>query len=230
MTSNFLTAERAGKGKSRSVSGEVISGHELGSGTMARIISVVFKPSPKHEVMMAHKEYFNGGERHRDHSFKIYEQLKSNPQARKFLMPTFRKTEQGLLMTDLTENGSNIVLSGNLSRQDLLLQAQRAEKNQPGIIQTLAESYDPIQENWNQDLDAQLDDLAMAAAESGVYLQNDAIFCVFKPSGEFQFIIGDLDNLEKVDTQNTKTLYLTNLERVSHILPILQEACLTLSK
>lgn len=123
----------------------------------------------------------------------------------------FEVSNKGILMTDLSDNGQNLVLSFNDFKASRL---NDLRYKQPELMATFAEqdisTLKPIVEK-----------LARQASEANIDINHeDAWFFVMKPTGEMSIVLTDFLHLEKTNSDT----YRSNYNALSSLLPPLTDA------
>ncbi len=136
---------------------------------------------------------------------------------------TFRSTEDGrdLLISDLSENGINIVFSETDLLYDRKTMSSIYAENRE-LMDNFANAV-PMDSELEKEI---IQKLAMKAANADLLIPTDAWFAVIKPDGSYNFIIGDLGYLSKNESGNWQQVLreqnISNLNRVSEVFRAVQ--------
>lgn len=176
-------------------------------GVVRRVVTRVEKGGRTKERVLVHKKFENlpDIEKHMER----YDALK------KLGLPvpeTFRRTDDGVLMTDLTDNGQNLVLSYNdLNRKKMY----RLRHTHPQLF----EKYDAIDLTK---IPAATTSAIQVAAEHGIEFDNiDPWMFVMEPDGSYRFIITDMLNVNL--NSSSKNILNENMQGVDTIRMMLEE-------
>lgn len=203
-----------------------MQGEFLGSGTEGYVerVDVCSNKAPEKVISLASKVFYEG-----ESPYVPYEDLFSNydlvvtaglPAPQTFRA---RDDEKGIVMTDLTDRGKNLVVS----YQDIT----------PG---KLAAGYKDKQENMRNYADLhtgspdgespQIRQYASKAAQAGLFLPIDAWFAVIAQDGNLQYVVGDfaqIKRFEEPQDEQSEALYTfintTALKRLTDRLQIIEE-------
>lgn len=128
------------------------------------------------------------------------------------VIPTYRITHQGFVMTDLTENGQNLVFSTNeLFNLGAEAFFSRMMIKQPTLTKLFKRTnLIPVF--------TQLQSMAKEANQHQFRLPADSIFFVMKPDGTFQVIVADFENFKKSNDEERNNL------SVKLLISLLQES------
>ncbi len=116
---------------------------------------------------------------------------------------TFRLTERGALITDLTEGGKNLVISAMDADNDEYLEDLKLNKQD--LYKLFVEAdIEEVAKYGYEDLEK--------AANSNICLSHaDIWFLVLKPEGNREFVIGDFTNLFKTEDPKELTRELNEI-------------------
>ncbi|GEM_PF-3982498 len=150
-------------------------------GEVRRVVTTIEKGTRVKERILVHKKF--------EHLADIEKHMQKYDALKKLRLPvpeTFRKTDDGILMTDLTDNGQNLVLSYNdLNRKKIYHLRQTYPQ--------LFEKYDTI--DLTKLSETTINSIQIAAQHGIEFTNIDPWMFVMRPDGTYGFIITDMLNI-----------------------------------
>lgn len=140
----------------------------------------------------AFKEYHNEGRA--VHALKSYIHLKQAglPVPRTFRLVKEGERYSGILMSDLTKGWTDILITSNQTKQQVIGQVFR---NHPATVELLAR-YDLQSPERLEALKARLLGIAKQATEYRIeFNAHDVLSAIFRSNGELEFMISDMGNV-----------------------------------
>jgi hypothetical protein len=206
-----VTAMRTGKGNSRSAHFAYENLGRLGQGEVGVIERIKVLFGKKHSRILAYKiiEGLREDPEFVQHLIDTHSFLMHDPILSKYALPTFRLAEDGFIMSDLSNNGENIVFSWNEHQE---AEKKRLLAEHPDLSERLgAVSIDSIKQ--------QIVELASRAAEKGLQI-GDSIFMVVHPDGACRLYIADLDNVQILSNYDHNELLRSNMQDITHVVNV----------
>jgi len=165
----------------------------LGSGAegqVRRVSTIVERNGKYREVNLVHKKF--------EHPADIKKHMEVYRELQRLGLPvpsTFRETSDGILMTDLTDNGRNLVLSYNeLNRKRLYF-----------LKQKVPQLFDKFNSLDLSKIIESMQTLIEKASLNEVNFDNvDTWTFIMKPDGTYSFILNDLLNIKLHETPSDR--------------------------
>lgn len=139
---------------------------------------------------------------------------------------TFRLVERdgkytGILMTDLTHGWKDVLIASNPTKAMVI---DRVNATHPSTIQRLAQ-LDIEDPSFVEKLERQITSIADKTAKNKIALEHgDAVFAIYKHTGELDLVISDMDNVRVDSPESYDSLFANNLDRVSSVKLYVNEA------
>ncbi len=229
-----MSVFRAGKGNTHAVDVPINDLQFIGEGAVGTVHRVTISPRREglEPLYFAYKKLDSSDPNRIQTAYTIHQKLLELPHGRQFTVQTFRFTDEGLFMTDLSEGGKNLVVSSNDLEKDVLLEARQINKKNPNFISNFVQKEDLIanEEEWEAEFEKRADVIARETAEAGIKLQGDSIFFVIYPDGEYRLFVVDLDNVKLYENYPSDNLYQINLREIKDLKPHLLGLWLSLEK
>lgn len=187
MTEDQFSAERHGYGRTKIVQIEAVTDKKLGEGLTGSVsrIQVESRRGKRHPFALKVIDKIGYDQEFLDRQLRIYQKMKDIPDFSSHIPFTFRKTDNGFLITDLTENDKNLVISWNDCNHKSI---STIRKNRPELFANLKKiNLDELEE--------QISEISKKLTQNDIYFAFDSLFLVIKPDGSFDTILGDLDNM-----------------------------------
>lgn len=223
-----LNAERTGGGSGRNLNLRGKWGETLGGGISGLVNRFIWHRSrgenkPDKEYSLVYKWLEPTGDEtqadliakvEREQSVFVY--LRHVPGSEDFLIPSLRISREqgrvGLIETDLTQNGRNLVFSWN-------------ERSDEGISRL--RSADPkLLDIWRHcDLEKLMQtaqEIGVKCAKAKVQIPEDCYFCVVQPDGQIRLVIADLGGAGVDTTSSIAEIMDLNREEVDYLQSDLQ--------
>lgn len=220
-SSELVQIEKPRGNQTKALQLELRHEKELGAGGAGKVVRAVFAPHKDRRLVFAHKLFHSQpfASNLANKAIDIHNRFKSLPETQEFITPTLRKTEYGLLMTDLSQDGKNLVMSMNDWGQILDERISDLEISNPQLLDNFVAKFnlfhadeDDDENNWESEVDKRVDRLALAAAKAKIKLASDSILFVFYPNGEYRLYVADFDNVKIMDAASIEELYRANKE------------------
>lgn len=200
------TAERSGEGSSKIVALNLDHDSHIGAGAVGSVSRYKLdRGNNKNPMYFAIKKTADPSSNSNMaiHSMAVQERITSVEKGWKYTVPTLRHTKEGILMTDLSEGGQNIVFSSNDSYESIRKRTAEAQQQNTEILNNLLKKVGSFfDEEWKNEFNNKAEELAIVATKAGLQLRGDAIFIVIKPNGEYELKIVDADNVRITNIPN----------------------------
>lgn len=157
------------------------------------------------------------------HALKAWLRLKS---AGVSVPRTFRLVEKegrytGILMTDLTHGWRDVLITSNPTKAMVI---DRVNATHASTVQRFAE-VDIEDPEFVERLERQIMAVADKTAKNKIALEHgDAVFAIYKHTGELDLIISDMDNVRVDSPESYDSLFANNLDRTSKVKFYINEA------
>lgn len=194
----------------------------LGHGYEGRIdkVQVLSQRASERPMTFAYKRLHEATRPTRENYEKIFRNYALAKEAGLPVPRTFRATadQKGILITDLSDDGKNIVLSqNNVTTSEI----KKLYQEKPQQMANFAQA-----EHLTSDIDiSRVDTLAEKATQAGLDLHTDTWFIVVKPDGSYEFLLGDFTDIQKSQLNRDRLLRKNedSLDRLREMLVLIQD-------
>lgn len=232
-----LSATRKGSGESAALDLLLQNEGRLGEGNIGSVRRLKLdRGEGKEPLYLAYKTFYSGkpSQSAIDNAMEIQSRMLHSPHGREYAVGTLRYTEKGLLMTDLSEGGKNLVISSNDPENEINREARLIDKKNPEFIQNFIDSMGFFPEEKEMEFDenfrkkAKL--IARETSEAHIWLEGDCTFFVVYPDGSYKLHIVDLDNAKIKDDSSPDSIYSHNLQKIMSLKSFVSNLWFTLRR
>ncbi len=232
LPTEVVEAIRNGDGDAKALQLVLEKGAELGGGHMGSVRRFkLSRGENKAPLYLAYKTFDSHSQptQHIQDAMAVHQRLMSLPHGREYTVPTLRYTERGLLMTDLTEGGTKLVMSTNDLREDILRQTQQLTQRDPDFAQNVRDTFDIIDETWQEDFKQRVELIAREISSAHIRIKGDSTFFVLATDGSYRLVITDLDNVEIYDDWSEGSLYQHNRAKLTDLIPFISSLAMNIT-
>ncbi len=127
---------------------------------------------------------------------------------------TLRYTNKGWLVTDLSQEGRNLVFSWNNLHTEVEIARIKAYRNTNSELVANLMALDVYSDAWYEQFEREAELIARETATAHISLSNDVVFFVVYPDGSWHIVLGDLDGVRHKAESSTEELYQDNLHDI----------------
>lgn len=218
MNCETIIATRKGSGRSKTLELEVSQRQSLGGGYTNKVERVLIERQKRDKEPLAfilktavEEEFLKKIKRSTMEAHTI---LLSLPHGREYTPATLRYTNKGWLVTDLSQEGRNLVFSWNNLHTEVEIARIKAYRNTNSELVANLMILDVYSDAWYEQFEREAELIARETATAHISLSNDVVFFVVYPDGSWHIVLGDLDGVRHKAESSTEELYQDNLHDI----------------
>jgi hypothetical protein len=220
--SSTMHVHRKGTGTSKTVEVPAIPSEFLGSGAFGSVTRIdIPRGAGEEPLHFAYKRLNVPRPERIDATYELHRKLLNLPHGREYIASTFRYTNEGYLMTDLSEGGKNVVMSTNDNTNEVIGEAKRIAEKNPNFIPGFVSRIDPLEgtPTSSEEFKNQAELIARELSDANISMEADATFFVIYPDGHYKLYVADFDNVKENAHLKKDELYKSNLDRINMLNP-----------
>lgn len=233
LPTEVVEAIRNGGGDAKALQLVLEKGAELGGGYTGSVRRFkLSRGENKAPLYLAYKTFDSHSQptQHIQDAMAVHQRLMSLPHGREYTVPTLRYTERGLLMTDLTEGGTRLVMATNDPDSNLDDQVRQLTQKYPDFVDNVLNNFDLVEETWQQKFNQLAERIAKEISQAHIRIKGDSTFFVLSPDGSYRLVITDFDNTEIHDDMPENSLYSFNLGKIKDLIPFIWSLVLKIQR